>query len=577
MRGFGGFVGRDGALALALGLMLGAGPAGAQTPPPAVPVAAEPSSTEQLKAAIEEIKQRLAKQKAAEGQPSATAGLTDELKAASLRLQNLTQAMETLRAERDQLRADLATAHGQLDQMSQELVAGQRQLREQASQHEAGLAAADAAKAKLTGDLAAAEKQAGELRARLEATDQARAKAETALAAAEAALRQTAKGADAQLAEAKAALDKSRQDLATAETRATAGEAEIETLQGQLADAVNAAGAKEQEAARLTTALAQEKAARAGAEQALADAKAAAARLDNDYQTARAEADRQAKATSDALTAELAKARARASDLEAQATTLQTAAGSSVAEVRGLGEQLLQALAQNQDLTTGLAEMRVTKEVLDKELASARRDAASASKEAGDLRAELAKARQGLIGLAAPESTGDATAAATATAPSAGGDQLASLQLTVTDPAPTAAAEPALPATVLAVVRDLNGSVNADGWVMVVPAGLDFRPGTSDLTPSGVAALGKVAGLIQALPAGRIRIVGHTDSDGGADDNLRLSLQRAQSVRDQLVGEYRLAPQVIQTEGYGESRPITSNDTAEGRKANRRVEIYLHP
>lgn len=74
-----------------------------------------------------------------------------------------------------------------------------------------------------------------------------------------------------------------------------------------------------------------------------------------------------------------------------------------------------------------------------------------------------------------------------------------------------------------------------------------------------------------------IRIDGHTDSAGSTEHNLVLSRNRAQAVRDHLVSKAGLDGARMQTHGYGESRPIASNDTEEGRERNRRVEIIVIP
>ena len=68
-------------------------------------------------------------------------------------------------------------------------------------------------------------------------------------------------------------------------------------------------------------------------------------------------------------------------------------------------------------------------------------------------------------------------------------------------------------------------------------------------------------------------IEGHTDSSGSADHNKKLSKQRAQMVRDFLVFKYGLDNGRIMAEGYGENKPVASNDNQYGRSMNRRVEI----
>jgi outer membrane protein OmpA-like peptidoglycan-associated protein len=74
---------------------------------------------------------------------------------------------------------------------------------------------------------------------------------------------------------------------------------------------------------------------------------------------------------------------------------------------------------------------------------------------------------------------------------------------------------------------------------------------------------------------GKVRIVGHTDSNGDAEPNRRLSLRRAQSVRDYLVSTYGIDPTRFTVDGQGEDSPITNNDTVAGRRANRRVEVFV--
>ncbi|MBL7250054.1 OmpA family protein [Alloalcanivorax marinus] len=74
---------------------------------------------------------------------------------------------------------------------------------------------------------------------------------------------------------------------------------------------------------------------------------------------------------------------------------------------------------------------------------------------------------------------------------------------------------------------------------------------------------------------GQIRIEGHTDSIGSEQYNQGLSERRADSVKKQLIEEYRIDPDKVETRGYGESRPVAPNDTAEGREKNRRADIIV--
>jgi outer membrane protein OmpA-like peptidoglycan-associated protein len=87
-------------------------------------------------------------------------------------------------------------------------------------------------------------------------------------------------------------------------------------------------------------------------------------------------------------------------------------------------------------------------------------------------------------------------------------------------------------------------------------------------------ALASISDIMQEYPTTVFHIGGHTDSMGSDAYNLKLSKERAASVREFLVSkgtpENRLT-----SEGYGESRPIASNNTSKGRQDNRRVEISL--
>ena len=81
-----------------------------------------------------------------------------------------------------------------------------------------------------------------------------------------------------------------------------------------------------------------------------------------------------------------------------------------------------------------------------------------------------------------------------------------------------------------------------------------------------------MAESLRAWPDVRVEIGGHTDSRGSAQGNLDLSAGRARSVQDYLINK-GVSPSQLETKGYGETQPIATNDTAEGREQNRRVEL----
>ena len=101
-----------------------------------------------------------------------------------------------------------------------------------------------------------------------------------------------------------------------------------------------------------------------------------------------------------------------------------------------------------------------------------------------------------------------------------------------------------------------------------------FRSGSFELAAGARERLAKVSGIVLAYPSLHVAVEGHTDSVGGDGYNQDLSEHRAQSVRDYFV-QQGIPAGAIEARGFGKSEPIASNDTAEGRQQNRRVELVL--
>ncbi len=101
-----------------------------------------------------------------------------------------------------------------------------------------------------------------------------------------------------------------------------------------------------------------------------------------------------------------------------------------------------------------------------------------------------------------------------------------------------------------------------------------FDTGKYTLRPLAREKLAKVAGIISGHPGLRLDVEGHTDSVGGDDYNQRLSEQRGAAVRDFLTEQGMLKSSVT-AKGFGKTQPVASNDTAEGRQQNRRVEMVV--
>jgi outer membrane protein OmpA-like peptidoglycan-associated protein len=101
-----------------------------------------------------------------------------------------------------------------------------------------------------------------------------------------------------------------------------------------------------------------------------------------------------------------------------------------------------------------------------------------------------------------------------------------------------------------------------------------FDTGKSTLRPGAREKLAKISGIVLAYPDLRLAIEGHTDSVGSDAMNQLLSEQRAGSVRDYLA-QQNIPASSMTSQGFGKTQPVASNDTAEGRQQNRRVELVV--
>jgi outer membrane protein OmpA-like peptidoglycan-associated protein len=101
-----------------------------------------------------------------------------------------------------------------------------------------------------------------------------------------------------------------------------------------------------------------------------------------------------------------------------------------------------------------------------------------------------------------------------------------------------------------------------------------FDSGKYSLRPLAREKLAKVAGIVSGHPGLKLEVEGHTDSVGGTDFNQRLSEQRGESVRAYLTEE-GMPVSSVTSKGFGETQPVASNDNAEGRQQNRRVELVI--
>jgi outer membrane protein OmpA-like peptidoglycan-associated protein len=107
--------------------------------------------------------------------------------------------------------------------------------------------------------------------------------------------------------------------------------------------------------------------------------------------------------------------------------------------------------------------------------------------------------------------------------------------------------------------------------------GLSFDSGDAQIKSENFDLLAKVEKAIDVFPRSELTIEGHTDSFGGDDLNQKLSQERAESVQQYMINAMRIPTYRLIATGYGETRPVASNETAAGRARNRRIDIVIKP
>ena len=104
---------------------------------------------------------------------------------------------------------------------------------------------------------------------------------------------------------------------------------------------------------------------------------------------------------------------------------------------------------------------------------------------------------------------------------------------------------------------------------------LEFETGKSVIKNESFAYLDLLANMLKKHPQWSVVVKGHTDNVGNADKNLQLSKDRAAAVCDYLISK-GVQKENIESEGFGQTKPIASNNTKAGRAKNRRVEIDMY-
>ncbi len=110
---------------------------------------------------------------------------------------------------------------------------------------------------------------------------------------------------------------------------------------------------------------------------------------------------------------------------------------------------------------------------------------------------------------------------------------------------------------------------------IIMQLNINFNANSVTIRTTDLDQIRQMGELMKTYPDTTAVIEGHTDSRGAAARNLEISQRRAQSMKKYFTDTFGISPERITAEGFGETRPIASNDTPEGRQKNRRVSVIL--
>ena len=500
--------------------------------------------------------------------------LHEALTAARERLEELSRAAEAVAAT-GQLQQELAALRQQNQQLQAEVAAAraQRAELEQAKQ------AAEAHAAELTKAVEQATAKAQEVDQELVAVRWQNAQLNTSLAQArtardqiEAEAQQTQDELRARIAKLESRGTQTTDDMArlreqvdASEKRVTAAESARDEAQARLSEMRENVKQGAQEKARISDALSKVQAELADAKEQLAAA--AQVRAQMEQRDATLEDEREELRTRLAAASEqLERSQAANARLEGEAAKLREAAGTATDVAR---QNLIAVENRIKELNEALAAVVPAAGTLETDPALlAESGAATANQQAA---------------VEAPAAAVVNAAARQGPAAGSADDDLARLKsasaLHQPDDGEAAVMLAGLPLEkrlhVQGLVADLDGELDARGLMTTVPGELLFSVNSDEVQSAAYDTLAKVAELIGTYDDRQVMIIGHSDAVGDAAYNQRLSERRAELVKQFFVDNFDIDPARLATEGLGETRPIASNATLEGRRANRRVEVLI--
>lgn len=120
-------------------------------------------------------------------------------------------------------------------------------------------------------------------------------------------------------------------------------------------------------------------------------------------------------------------------------------------------------------------------------------------------------------------------------------------------------------------VKDLETNISSNGHIAIYD--IHFDTGKSKIKSESEEAIKNIAEYINANKDTKYIIVGHTDNVGNFEANIKLSKERAEAVKNELVNKYGVSAEQLKSYGVGSTAPVSTNSTEDGRAKNRRVEI----
>jgi chemotaxis protein MotB len=413
-----------------------------------------------------------------------------------------------------------------------------------------------AATGQLQQELAALRDENQLLRAELHARGIERSELETAKQAAEAHAAELTKTVEKAMAKAReldqelvAVRRQSEQRVAAAESARAAAEARLSEMRDSLQRA-------EQEKARIGADLARVQGELATAEEQVAAAGQEHAQIDQRAAALEDERDDLRVRLADA-TARLGWSEAVKAQLENEVAELREAAGTAAADAR---QNLIAVETRIKELNEALAAIAPAAGPVETDTTLRAAGTPSAREQAERERRAAAAPAERVAAVAAPNAHLDQRGIL--------GGRPAVFPILADLP-------PEKRQHVQSLLADLHSELSERGLRTTVPGELLFAENSDEVRVGAYGTLAKVAELIGIYGNRQVLIIGHSDAMGDAVHNRRLSERRAERVRQILVDYFELAADRLSTEGLGEARPIASNATPQGRRANRRVEVLI--